>query len=133
MDETKVAAVAQWPTPSIVKELQRFLVFTNFYWCFICGFSSTALLLMSLLQGGPRSLKWIPDAAQATSQLKAAFTMASGSWTRFWLGLLVARQTLCPKLRTDPDNHVVSHFYRHGAPRGPTPDEGQVLVAPYVP
>ncbi|KAK3520069.1 hypothetical protein QTP70_011987 [Hemibagrus guttatus] len=35
MDEKKVAAVRDWPTPTSVKELQRFLGFANFYRRFI--------------------------------------------------------------------------------------------------
>jgi hypothetical protein len=35
----KIARVAEWPTPSNKKEVQSFLGFTNFYRCFIQGFS----------------------------------------------------------------------------------------------
>ncbi|KAK3569596.1 hypothetical protein QTP86_002532 [Hemibagrus guttatus] len=35
MDLTKVQAVTEWPNPTTVKELQRFLGFANFYRCFI--------------------------------------------------------------------------------------------------
>ena len=35
MDPRKVGAVADWPTPKSVKEVQRFLGFTNFYRKFI--------------------------------------------------------------------------------------------------
>ncbi len=31
MDESKVHAVLDWPLPSNIKELQRFLGFANFY------------------------------------------------------------------------------------------------------
>lgn len=75
IDETKVV-VEQWPTPYSVKKLQCFLIFTNFYRHIFWGFSYIALPLTSLLRGGPRRLKWNPDAAQAMSQLKAAFTTA---------------------------------------------------------
>lgn len=40
MDEKKVKAGLEWPLPRTVKELQRFLGFTNFYWRFIRDFSS---------------------------------------------------------------------------------------------
>lgn len=38
MDQNEVAAVMNWPVPTRVKELQRFLGFA-FYLCFIQGFS----------------------------------------------------------------------------------------------
>ncbi|KAK3570605.1 hypothetical protein QTP86_023662 [Hemibagrus guttatus] len=40
MDVTKVQVVTEWPSPSMVKELQRFLEFANFYRRFICNYSS---------------------------------------------------------------------------------------------
>ncbi|KAK3570829.1 hypothetical protein QTP86_027643 [Hemibagrus guttatus] len=40
MDERKVAAVRDWPLPTTIKELQRFLGFANFYRRFIRGYSS---------------------------------------------------------------------------------------------
>ncbi len=42
MDPVKIAGVAEWPTPSNKKEVQFFLGFTNFYCCFIQGFSDLA-------------------------------------------------------------------------------------------
>ncbi|KAK3572273.1 hypothetical protein QTP86_030271 [Hemibagrus guttatus] len=54
MDVTKVQAVTEWPSPSTVKELQRFLGFPNFYRRFICNYSSVAGPLTSLLKGKPR-------------------------------------------------------------------------------
>ncbi len=35
MDERKVRAVSEWPQPTTIKELQRFLGFANFYRRFI--------------------------------------------------------------------------------------------------
>ncbi|KAI2655720.1 Transposon Ty3-I Gag-Pol polyprotein [Labeo rohita] len=35
MDQGKVQAIQEWPTPNTVKELQHFLGFSNFYWRFI--------------------------------------------------------------------------------------------------
>ncbi|KAK3544319.1 hypothetical protein QTP86_009094 [Hemibagrus guttatus] len=42
MDERKVTAVRDWPAPTTVKELQRFLGFANFYRRFIQNYSSIA-------------------------------------------------------------------------------------------
>ncbi|XP_048017781.1 uncharacterized protein LOC125249516 [Megalobrama amblycephala] len=40
MDEGKVSAIQSWPTPSTIKELQRFLGFSNFYRRFIKNYST---------------------------------------------------------------------------------------------
>lgn len=50
MDDRKVKAVTEWPEPKTVKELQRFLGFTNFYQRFIKNFSMVAAPLTSLLR-----------------------------------------------------------------------------------
>jgi hypothetical protein len=42
MDQAKVMVVLEWPTPSIVKEVQAFLGFANFYQRFIAGYSKVA-------------------------------------------------------------------------------------------
>ncbi|KAK3560480.1 hypothetical protein QTP86_009608 [Hemibagrus guttatus] len=49
MDLTKVHVVTEWPNPTTVKELQRFLGFANFYRRFIRNYSSVAGQLTSLL------------------------------------------------------------------------------------
>ncbi|KAK3575091.1 hypothetical protein QTP86_020705 [Hemibagrus guttatus] len=76
MDERKVAAVRDWPPPTTIKELQRFLGFANFYRRFIRGYSSVASPLTSLLRNKPKSLTWNPAASQAFNTLKTAFTTA---------------------------------------------------------
>ncbi|KAK3528500.1 hypothetical protein QTP70_000474 [Hemibagrus guttatus] len=55
MDEKKVTAVKDWPIPTSVKELQRFLGFANFYRRFIQGYSSITSSLTSLLKNKPKS------------------------------------------------------------------------------
>ncbi|KAK3552329.1 hypothetical protein QTP86_010372 [Hemibagrus guttatus] len=69
MDLTKVQAVTKWPSPTTVKELQRFLGFANFYRHFICNYSSVAGPLTYLLRGKPRRLAWM-DQAQAAPILR---------------------------------------------------------------
>ncbi|KAK3535068.1 hypothetical protein QTP70_003033 [Hemibagrus guttatus] len=76
MDEKKVAAVRNWPIPTTVKDLQRFLGFANFYWQFIQDYSSITSPLTSLLRNKPKSLTWNPAATQAFDKLKTAFTTA---------------------------------------------------------
>ncbi|KAK3561539.1 hypothetical protein QTP86_007783 [Hemibagrus guttatus] len=76
MDEGKVAAVRNWPIPTFVKDLQRFLGFANFYQRFIRNYSSITSPLTSLLRNKPKSLTWNPVATQAFNTLKTAFTTA---------------------------------------------------------
>ncbi|KAK3565462.1 hypothetical protein QTP86_009678 [Hemibagrus guttatus] len=76
MDEKKVTAVRDWPTPTTVKELQRFLGFANFYRRFINGYSSVTSPLTDLLRNKPKALIWTPAATHAFQTLKQAFTTA---------------------------------------------------------
>ncbi|XP_016370811.1 uncharacterized protein LOC107710542 [Sinocyclocheilus rhinocerous] len=76
MDESKVKAVTEWPQPSTIKELQRFLGFANFYRRFIRNYSMIASPLTSLLNGKPSKLKWAEEASQAFGTLKERFTTA---------------------------------------------------------
>ena len=76
MDDSKVKAVVNWPQPSSVKELQRFLGFANFYRRFIRNFSVIAAPLTSLLRGGGKCFKWTADCTAAFAQLKGKFTSA---------------------------------------------------------
>ncbi|KAL0172286.1 hypothetical protein M9458_032597, partial [Cirrhinus mrigala] len=76
MDQCKVNAIQKWPQPSCVKELQRFLGFTNFYRRFIKDYSSITAPLTSLLRGKPRHLTWNPAAHGAFQWLKTIFSTA---------------------------------------------------------
>ncbi|KAK3530522.1 hypothetical protein QTP86_027886, partial [Hemibagrus guttatus] len=76
MDTNKVRAVSEWPAPSTIKELQRFLGFTNFYWRFIRNYSLVAAPLTSLLRGKPKKLNWTDQARADFQQLKDCFTTA---------------------------------------------------------
>ncbi|KAK3556521.1 hypothetical protein QTP70_008291 [Hemibagrus guttatus] len=60
----------------MVRELQRFLGFANFYRHFICNYSSVAGPLTSLLRGKPKRLAWTDQARAAFQQLKDCFTTA---------------------------------------------------------
>jgi len=62
MDEGKVRAVLNWPQPTTVKELQRFLGFANFYRRFIRNFSSVTAPLNAMVKGGITKLCWTTDA-----------------------------------------------------------------------
>ncbi|KAK3557139.1 hypothetical protein QTP70_024735 [Hemibagrus guttatus] len=76
MDMVKVRVVTEWPAPSMVRELQRFLGFANFYRRFIWNYSSVAGPLTSLLRGKPKKLSWTDQARTAFLQLKEHFTTA---------------------------------------------------------
>ncbi len=76
MDQGKVTAVAEWPTPQTIKELQRFLGFANFYRRFIKGFSLLTVPLTTLLRGKSKSLSWSFNAHEAFDSLKTAFSTA---------------------------------------------------------
>ncbi len=77
MDKGKVEAITSWPRPTTIKELQRFLGFSNFYRRFIANYSSITSPLTDLLKGGVnKSLSWDLSATKAFNHLKEAFTTA---------------------------------------------------------
>ncbi len=76
INQGKVTAVAEWPTPQMIKELQRFLGFDNFYRRFIKGFSLVTAPLTTLLRGKPKSLSWSSNAHETFDSLKTAFSTA---------------------------------------------------------
>ncbi len=76
MDERKVQAVINWPRPLIVKELQSFLGFANFYRRLIRNFTTTAAPLTSMFKKGQQRLVWTPTALSAFQELKERFTSA---------------------------------------------------------
>ncbi len=76
MDQGKVTAVTERPTPKSIKELQRFLGFANLYRRFIKDFSLLTAPLTTLLRGKPKSLSWNSNARKAFVSLKTAFSMA---------------------------------------------------------
>ncbi|KAL0192767.1 hypothetical protein M9458_011063, partial [Cirrhinus mrigala] len=76
IDERKVEAIRFWPTPTSIKELQRFLGFSNYYRRFIHNYSSITSPLANLQKGEHKSLSWTPEANQAMITLQQAFTSA---------------------------------------------------------
>ena len=75
MESDSISAVHNWPTPTTVKEVQRFLGFANYYRRFIRGFGQVAAPITSLLKGGPMTLQWSAEVDRAFGHLKALFTL----------------------------------------------------------
>lgn len=72
MDPSKVAAIATWPTPRSVKDVQRFLGFANFYRQFIPQFSTIATPLIALTKKDT-PFKWSAECEAAFIRLKERF------------------------------------------------------------
>ena len=68
MEQEKIKAVKEWKTPTKVKDVESFLGFANFYWCFIQNFSHTAKLLNKLK--GKKDWKWKEEHQKASDELK---------------------------------------------------------------
>ena len=75
MCEDKVHVIKEWPIPKIVKEVQSFLGFANFYRRFICNYSQIAIPLTTLTQKN-QVFQWTHQANKAFEELKARFCQA---------------------------------------------------------
>jgi len=64
MDKSKVETIQCWATPSLVKDVQRFLGFANFYRRFIKGYSKIATSLITLTCKD-KPFSWNPTAQAA--------------------------------------------------------------------
>jgi hypothetical protein len=72
MDPGKVAAVRDWPTPTILKEVRAFIGFANFYRRFIQDFVTLARPLHDLTKKDI-PWQWHPEQQQAFDALKQKF------------------------------------------------------------
>ena len=50
MEDERIKVVRNWSEPKLVRDIQVFIGFANFYWQFIWGFSKIAALLTSILK-----------------------------------------------------------------------------------
>ncbi|KAI4880911.1 hypothetical protein NFI96_029797 [Prochilodus magdalenae] len=76
MDPSKLKAVAEWPRPTSLRLVQRFLGFANFYRRFIRGFGSVAAPLSALTRKQPGPFRWSDAAQEAFEELKRRLTSA---------------------------------------------------------
>ncbi len=79
MDEGKVDAIHNWPTPTTIKEIQRSLGFINLYHRFINNFSSIVHPLTSLLKSRPKSLSWGAFTPHSSRNLVLGTSQQGGS------------------------------------------------------
>ena len=75
MAERKVKAVSEWPQPRCLRDVQCFLGFANYYRRFIEHFSHIVAPLTHLTRKNTPFL-WSPEAEEAFTYLKRAFTSA---------------------------------------------------------
>ena len=74
MDMKKVEAIRDWPIPQNKHDLQQFLGFVNFYWCFICNYAQITSPLHCLTGLAP--WLWSAKEQRAFEDLKLAATSA---------------------------------------------------------
>ncbi len=75
MDKSKVETIQCWATPSLVKDVQRFLGFANFYCQFIKGYSKITTPLTALTCKD-KPFSWNRTAQATFDTFKMAFTSA---------------------------------------------------------
>ena len=81
VDPAKISAVEDWPVPTTLKELQKFLGFAGFYRRFVEGFSKLAAPLTRLLKGHSNKNKqksstfvWTEEQQSSFDCIKRALT-----------------------------------------------------------
>ncbi|XP_056378966.1 uncharacterized protein LOC130274551 [Hyla sarda] len=76
MDPAKLSAVLDWPRPSGLCAIQRFLGFDNYYRQFIPHSSTLVSPIVALTKKGANPKSWPSQAEEAFQSLKAAFATA---------------------------------------------------------
>jgi hypothetical protein len=76
VDNSKVEAIQDWPTPTTVTQIWSFLGLTGFYHRFVRDFSSIAAPLHELTKKGV-PFAWDPPQEEAFNTLKDKLTHAS--------------------------------------------------------
>ncbi len=87
MGQGKVKAVAEWPTPQTIKELQRFLGFANFYPRFIKGLICSQPRLPPCSAGSPSPCPGVPTPTKPSTAWRphSARPLFSGTQTPMYL------------------------------------------------
>jgi hypothetical protein len=71
VDPTKIQVIRDWPAPTTLTELQRFLGLANFYHRFMLGFSHIAWALIQVTRGGGKeTFTWVQSKKKAFNDLK---------------------------------------------------------------
>jgi hypothetical protein len=91
-----VDALLQLPTPTDVKQLQRFLGLINFYWWFLPGIAATLKPLTDALRGNPKQLDVTTAMQEAVAAAKSALASAT----------LLAHPAPAATLSLASDSHV---------------------------
>lgn len=117
MNEEKVVAVWNWLTPTTIKELQRFLGFTNFY---------RRLYMSSAFYWG-HSLSvctWLPTTSVPLVWETMRCTISPSFVSREWVGLGISTSTAPNSIQTSyqpgesPESHLTILDNRYGSPPG---------------
>ena len=74
---THVTAIANFPQPTTIKQLQRFLGLLNFYPSFLPNIAAPLLPHTTALKGKPKTLTWTPDMHTAFTHAKTLLTHAT--------------------------------------------------------
>ena len=69
MEEERIDAVKAWPEPKLIRDIQVFIGFANFYRRFIQGFSKIAAPLTSMLKTSPQPAAALPATAVDNSEV----------------------------------------------------------------
>ena len=75
MDQEKIRTVVEWEAPDLVKGVQSFLGFANFYWRFIEGYSKLTRPLTDRTKKSEKFF-WSDECARAFEALKQRLTSA---------------------------------------------------------
>jgi len=78
MDPAKVAAIAEWPPPKSLTDLQSFLGFANFYRRFVPNYSKNCCAMTNCLRTKAKTFEWISEAQTEFDRLKILFTTWEG-------------------------------------------------------
>ena len=73
IEKEKIKEVLDWLTPKKVKNIQKFLRLTNYYWQFIKDFTFIARLLYDLVKKNQKQ-NWIKKQEKIFKKLKKRFT-----------------------------------------------------------